>query len=236
MPEKASQMCRLGVDELELIPFNRHTADLEPEQFLEILRSAMNIRAVVAGWNYSFGRGGRGNADMLISDGQKYGYLVRIVPPETLHDGTVISSSLIRTELMSGRIEAVNNLLGYQYTITGTVVQGKHQGSSLGYPTANISPWKRKALPKYGVYTCLAETADETLPAVVNVGMQPTIPSGHVTVEAHILVPCPSLYGKKIRLMPLSMLREERRFDSVNALEEQIAKDRDEALRQFNMA
>ena len=234
-PEKATQMCLLGVDELELIPFSRATADLEPEAFLERLRQSMKVRAVVAGWNYSFGKGGRGNADMLADDGKKHGYQVRIVPPETLEDGTVISSSLVRRKLAEGLVAEARNLLGYDYTITGTVTPGKHQGSIIGYPTANIAPWKRKALPKFGVYTCLAETEGETLPAVANIGIQPTIPSGNITVEAHILVPCPSLYGRKIRLTPLTMLRQERHFDSVQALKEQIEKDRSNALRLFNM-
>lgn len=236
IPEKAAQMCRLGVDEMELIPFDRDTADLEPETFLERLRSETDVRAVVAGWNYSFGRKGRGNADMLAEDGKKNGYKVLIVPPETLEDGTAISSSLVRQKLKEGNIAEASGLLGYDYTILGTVAQGKHEGRKLGFPTANIEPWKRKALPKYGVYTCLVETEEMTLPAVANIGVQPTIPSGHVTVEAHILEPCPALYGRKARLIPLTMLREEKRFDSPESLRKQIEKDRDEALKLFDMA
>ena len=236
MPEKASQMCRLGVDELDLIPFDREMADLEPEAFLDRLRHLMDVRAIVAGWNYSFGRKGRGDADMLKAEGRRHGYKVMIVPPETLEDGTVISSSLVRQKLKEGKITEAGNLLGYDYSLTGTVVQGKHKGRTLGFPTANIEPWKRKSLPKYGVYTCLLETEGETLPAVVNIGTQPTIPSGKVTVEAHSLVPCDALYGRKVRLTPLTMLREEKRFDSPEALKAQIEKDRNEALKLFDMA
>ena len=236
MPEKAAQMCRLGVDELELIPFDRRMADLEPEAFLDRLRHMMDLRAVVAGWNYSFGRKGRGDADMLTADGRTHGYQVLIVPPETLEDGTAISSSLVRMKLKEGLTAEAGDLLGYEYTITGTVAQGKHQGRKLGFPTANIEPWKRKALPKYGVYTCLLETGEDLLPAVANIGVQPTIPSGHVTVEAHALRPCAALYGQKVRLTPLTMLREEKRFDSARELQAQIEKDRDEALKLFDMA
>ena len=236
IPEKASRMCSLGVDEMELIPFDRETADLEPEAFLERLRTVMDVRAVVAGWNYSFGRRGRGNADLLAEDGEKYGYRVLIVPPETLEDGTAISSSLVRQMLKEGKISEAADLLGRDYTITGTVAQGKHQGRTLGFPTANIAPWKRKALPKYGVYTCLLETAENTFPAVANIGVQPTIPSGSVTVEAHILEKCPALYGRKVRLTPLKMLREEKRFESREELRTQIEKDRNEALLLFDMA
>ena len=236
IPEKAAQMCRLGVDEMELILFDRDTADLEPEAFLERLRNVTEVRAVVAGWNYSFGRKGRGNADMLAEDGRKNGYKVLIVPPETLEDGTAISSSLVRQKLKEGKISEADSLLGYDYSIIGTVAQGKHEGRKLGFPTANIEPWKRKALPRYGVYTCLLETEGKMLPAVANIGVQPTIPSGHVTVEAHVLEPCPTLYGRKVRLTPLKMLREERRFESPEALRYQIEKDRDDALKLFDMA
>ena len=236
IPEKASQMHRLGVDEMELIRFDSNTAGMEPEAFLERLRQTTEVRAVVAGWNYTFGRKGRGDAELLKTDGKKHGYRVLIVPPETLEDGTAISSSLVRKTLKEGRTEDARNLLGYDYSITGTVVPGKHQGRALGFPTANIEPWKRKALPKYGVYTCLLDTGDKTLPAVANIGNQPTMPSGHVTVEAHALESGPALYGRKVRLTLLTMLREERRFDSPEILREQIEKDRDVALKLFDMA
>ena len=186
----------------------------------------------VAGWNYSFGKNGRGNADLLREDGKKHGYKVIIVPPTTLEDGTVISSSLVRRSLQDGDMQKVSELLGYTYSLTGTVAQGKHQGHKLGFPTANIEPWKRKALPKFGVYTGMLETDTEMLPAVVNIG----IPSGKVTVEAHILTESPELYGQKVRLSLLKMLRPEKRFDSVEELTRQIEQDREEALRLFHMA
>ena len=236
IPEKASQLFSAGVDETELIPFDRSVADLEPEQFLERMHSMITVRGIVAGWNYSFGKNGRGNADLLREDGEKHGYKVIIVPPTTLEDGTVISSSLVRRSLQDGDMQKVSELLGYTYSLTGTVAQGKHQGHKLGFPTANIEPWKRKALPKFGVYTGMLETDTEMLPAVVNIGIQPTIPSGKVTVEAHILTESPELYGQKVRLSLLKMLRPEKRFDSVEELTQQIEQDRTEALRLFHMA
>ena len=116
------------------------------------------------------------------------------------------------------------------------MVEGKHKGRILGFPTANIEPWKRKALPKFGVYTCLLNTGDQTFPAVANIGNQPTMPSGHVTVEAHALEEGPALYGLKVRLTLLTMLRDEKRFDSPEALREQIEKDRNKAMKLFDMA
>ena len=236
IPEKASLLYGIGVDEMELIPFDQSTADMEPEVFLDRMRSFLDVRAVVAGWNYSFGRKGRGTAELLKADGEKHGYKVIIEPPATLEDGTVISSTLIRQNLKEGKTERAAELLGYQYSLTGTVAEGKHQGHGLGFPTANIEPWKRKVLPKYGGYTSLLETANDTLPAVVNIGIQPTMPSGKVTVEAHALTESPELYGQKVRLTLLKMLREERKFASPQDLTAQIERDRNEAMQLFNMA
>ena len=236
IPERASLLYGIGVDEMELIPFDQSTANMEPEVFLDRMRSFLDVRAVVAGWNYSFGRKGRGTAELLKADGEKHGYKVIIEPPATLEDGTVISSTLIRQNLKEGKTERAAELLGYQYSMTGTVAEGKHQGHGLGFPTANIEPWKRKVLPKYGVYTGLLETANDTLPAVVNIGIQPTMPSGKVTVEAHALTESPELYGQKVRLTLLKMLREERKFASPQDLTAQIERDRNEAMQLFNMA
>ena len=233
LPEKMSKMCALGVDEVQLARFGREMADMEPENFLRRLRDSMDVRAVVAGWNYTFGRKAAGNADMLRRDGEKHGYDVLIVEPVTREDGKAVSSTLVREELQAGNMGEADHLMGGPYTITGTVVEGKREGHRLGYPTANIAYPARKALPAYGVYTCLMETRDEYHPGVVNIGVQPTLPSGKVTVEAHALDGKPELYGKKLRLTVIERLRGERKFDSVEDLKEQIEKDKERALRLF---
>ena len=113
LPEKIRLMEEMGVDELQLIPFNRETAGMEPEVFLEKLRQMVRLRAIAAGWNYTFGKGGRGNADMLNADGPEHGYDVLIVPPVTLETGEPISSSLIREALEQGRIREAEEMLGH---------------------------------------------------------------------------------------------------------------------------
>lgn len=236
IPEKAMLMSGIGVDEIELMNFDRDTAAMEPEMFLERLRSSVKLRAVVAGWNYTFGRCGKGNAAMLQEDGQKYGYEVIIEAPVKMMNGTVISSSLVREKLQEGNIDAVTELLGYRYMLTGTVTEGKHLGHEIGFPTANIVTWRKKALPHFGVYTCLLITNRETMPALVNIGMQPTLPSGKVTVEAHVLTGNPELYGQKVRITLHHMLRAENKYNSVQELREQIEKDRNDALKYFDMA
>jgi len=112
LEEKTRKMAALGLDELLILPFNRKEADTEPEEFLAWLRETADLKAVVAGWNYTFGRGGRGNAELLIRDGQEHGYLVRIMDPVRTPEGEVISSSLIREKMMQGDAETARKLLG----------------------------------------------------------------------------------------------------------------------------
>ena len=113
LPEKIRWMARNGVDELQLLPFTRKMAEMEPEDFLRMLRESVELRAVVAGWNYTFGRGGEGNAELLRQDGEKNGYDVIIVPPVKSEAGEVISSTLIRERLEQGKTGEAEALLGH---------------------------------------------------------------------------------------------------------------------------
>ena len=235
LPEKMSKMCRLGVDEVQLVTFDRDMADLEPEAFLCRLREAMDVRAVVAGWNYTFGRKAEGNAEMLCRDGKEHSYDVLIEQPVTREDGTAISSTLIREELQAGNMEEADSLMRGPYTISGTVVEGKHEGHLLGFPTANVAYPARKVLPAYGVYTCLIDTAERVYPGVVNIGIQPTLPSGKVTVEAHALEGKPELYGRKVRLTVIDRLRGEIKFNSIEELKDQIERDKEKATELFGI-
>lgn len=234
--EKAELMARIGVDEMQLIPFRRETADTEPEDFLEYLRNAVNLRAVAAGWNYTFGRGGRGDADMLRRDGKRYGYDVLILPPVKTEDGTILSSTAVRERIEKGLIPEAEEMLGHGYQLKGRVTDGKHMGRKIGVPTANVAVDRRKQLPAFGVYPCFMETAEEQYRAVVNIGIQPTMPSGTVTVEANALEGSPDLYGQAVRLTLGKMIRPERKFASPEALKKQIEKDRVAAAEWFGMA
>ena len=227
--EQAARLAELGVDELRVLPFTRETAEMTPEAFLRMLREECDIRAAVVGWNYTFGRGGRGDADALCRDGEVHGYRVTVVPPVRTPEGEVISSSAIRDRLTRGDLEAANAMLGCPYRISGVVVNGKHEGTRIGFPTANIETDARKLLPAFGVYACELESEGEKWRAVVNIGLQPTLPSGKVTVEAHALDARPNLYGKPAAVTLWKYLRGERRFATVEELVEQIDRDRKSA-------
>ena len=112
-------------------------------------------------------------------------------------------------------------------------MDGKHMGHRIGVPTANVQTNSRKQLPAFGVYPCRMITEEGTCAAAVNIGVQPTLPSGKVTVEAHVLDGEPELYGKNVRLIPVDRIRAEQKFESAEALTAQIAKDREAALAWF---
>ena len=224
LTERAAIMATFGVDNLCVHTFNRAMADQDPEDYLAELVRTYQPRHIVCGFNFTFGKGGQGDGEMLSAYGQVYGYETHIVP-EVVLDGGTVSSTRIRGLLAQGDIRGANRLLGHAYTLSGRVEDGKHIGRTMGFPTANVTIPRGKALPAYGVYACWLQTAEANYPAVMNVGRHPTLPEGHVTVEAYVLDACLQLYGKKVRLSLLNFQRPERRFDDMDELKNQIAQD-----------
>ncbi|MBQ8202543.1 MAG: bifunctional riboflavin kinase/FAD synthetase [Clostridia bacterium] len=233
LPEKARIMQTFGVDGLCITTFDRARADQTPEDFMAELVEVYAPVVVVCGYNFTFGKGGAGNGKLLREYGKKHGFRTVIVP-EVIIEGATVSSTRIRKLLAEGDIPMVSRLLGHAYTLSGKVENGKQLGRTMGFPTANVTIPKGKALPAFGVYDCWLETADGSYhPAVVNVGRHPTLPEGHVTVEAHVLDEQLDLYGQRVRLSFLRHQRPEQRFDSKEALQTQIAMDAEEAKTYF---
>lgn len=232
LPEKAALMTHFGVHELCVTTFDRARADQPPEEYLEDILRVYSPVAVVCGYNFTFGQGGRGDSELLMRFGEKHGFEV-VVVPEVVLEGAAVSSSRIRRLLVDGELEEATRLMGHAYTLTGRVADGKHIGRTMGFPTANLAVSKNKVLPAFGVYACWLETRDARYPAVVNVGRHPTLPEGPVTVEAYVLDEQLVLYGEKARLTFLRFQRRERPFDSVAALRDQIAWDTEECRNYF---
>ena len=234
--EQAEQMMASGAEEIQVIPFTRETAATEPEDFLESIRAECPLAGLVCGWNYSFGRRGRGNPEMLEADGRAHDYRTIVVSPVTTEGGIVISSTEIRERLTEGDLEGANEMLGRPYTIRGPVIHGSHRGTDLGSPTANILPETRKQLPAYGVYIGWLKHGTEQWKALINIGVQPTMPSGEVKVEAWA-IDMPGnrdLYAEEARVELLKRVRPEIRFPDQQALRSQIMRDRAEAEHYFS--
>jgi riboflavin kinase/FMN adenylyltransferase len=230
MAEKVEQLRSLGVEQLVLLPFDRELADLSPQQFVEtILIEKLQANWISVGCDFRFGKGRTGTSADLQAIASSFGIDVNTVPLQTCQ-GERISSSAIREALLQGEITQANRLLGRAYTLTGTVVQGQQLGRTIDFPTANLQLPPEKFLPRQGVYCVRAygsnlTSLDLPIPAVMNIGKRPTVNGSTFTVEVHLLDWSGDLYGQTLTVSLEHFLRPEQKFDSLNALKEQIQAD-----------
>ena len=195
------------------------------EDFIKnIIKGKLNAKFVVAGRNYTFGKGGKGTSELLCELCEKEGIKALIIE-DVLYENKTISSSEIRNLLAEGDIEKANILLGYNYIIKGKVKKGKQLGRTLGFPTANVYPEENIALPRFGVYLAEVEISGEKLKAIVNVGVRPTVNGKEPSVEAYIKGIERDLYGEEIKISFIKFIRGEKKFASVDELKKQIEAD-----------
>lgn len=228
---KAQLIARLGVDELLVLPFTRAFARVRAERFAERLVSApIGAEALVVGDNFRFGHGGAGTVEMLRHLWRGQSLRVESPPMVASPDGKPVSSTRIRRLVATGQVEAVTPLLGRPHTLEGVVVRGDGRGRTMGMPTANVRPPEHAAVPGRGVYAARVTRAGGRYAAAANVGYSPTYTAGQsrppLRVEAHMLDhPDVDLYGESVRVEFLGRLRDEERYDSTEAMMEQIARD-----------
>ncbi len=222
--ERRSAMLAAGVDAVDMVTFDPAMARTAPNDFIRMLQERYCLKAVVAGFNYTFGARGMGNAELLRRIGAEEGFETRIVEP-VLALGAEVSSSRIRAFLQEGDVVRAAALLGVRYRLSGTIVGNRHIGTQMGFPTANIRPDPVKLLPRYGVYVTRAKVDGVFHAAVTNVGMNPTVNGTAVSVETHLLDFSGDLYGKQMEVEFVEYIRGESRFASKEALAQQIAKD-----------
>jgi riboflavin kinase/FMN adenylyltransferase len=210
---------QLGVAELVVIPFDGGFAHQTPQEFIDhILVERLTATRVSVGENFRFGHRAMGDPGMLSADRR---FETRVVPLVEV-EGEVVSSSHIRALVAAGEVELAARFLGAPFQLRGEVVEGDRRGRKIGFPTANIVPDEAFVCPGHGVY--VARAADAC--AAVNVGVRPTFGTGRgVLVEAYLLDRNVDLYGRVLRVDFLRRLRGERRFDSVDALVEQMHDD-----------
>jgi riboflavin kinase/FMN adenylyltransferase len=228
LDRRAELMASLGVQELVVVPFDEALAALGPQDFIEeLVIGRLRATHVSVGENFRFGHLAEGDAAMLAADGR---FATRVVALLEV-DGEVVSSSHIRGLVLGGAVEYADQLLGAPFTITGEVVHGDKRGRELGFPTANLLPRDGYVTPGHGVYACRATLEDgATYAAATNVGVRPMFVTGRgELIEAFLLDFDGDLYGAPLRLEFLKRLRGEKRFESVDALIEQMGRDVDEA-------
>lgn len=225
--EKISIFSAMEVDALYMQPFTEAFSRLSKDEFIEGLVHDFNAKHITVGFDFRFGKNAEGNADYLSGQAEKYGYTVRVVPEVSCGEGKV-SSTLIRAHIERGEMEQTAELLGRYYFIDGRIEKGKHLGSAIGFPTANIST--DKLMPRYGVYATIAQVDGKCYPAVTNVGIRPTVSDNGVpNIETYIFDFAGDVYDERLRVYFVSFLRPEQAFADVAALRAQIARDADAA-------
>ncbi|WP_339626884.1 bifunctional riboflavin kinase/FAD synthetase [uncultured Maribacter sp.] len=229
--EKISILERLGLDVLIIHPFTVEFSRLTATEFVrDILVNTLNIKKVIIGYDHRFGRNRNANITDLIAFGNALDFTVDEIPAQEIDDVSV-SSTKIRKALEDGDIDTANSYLGYDYMLTGIIVRGKGIGKQLGYPTANLSIEEDyKLIPKNGVYIVKTKLDGTTVYGMMNIGFNPTVNGTEKTIEINFFDFDSDLYDKKIQVDILARLRDEHKFESIDGLKEQLAKDKEKSL------
>jgi riboflavin kinase/FMN adenylyltransferase len=212
------------VDEVIVLKFDESLSKLSPEEFISFLCNNFKIDAIIEGENFHFGHGKGGNVNLLKTFGKQFGFCVDIADLY-IFDGLPISSSRIRRQIISGKIEEANKLLGWNFYISGEVVHGDRIGTFLGFPTANLRLPDYKIIPQSGVYSTDVEVSEKKYLGALNIGVKPTIGGKKRTVEVHLIDFDGNLYQEVVTVNFKFKIRDEVKFDSIAALKKQIKLD-----------
>lgn len=225
--ERAALIGSLGVDLVVTLPFDDALRHTRAADFVKLLIDRLNLHALWVGPDFALGYRREGDVPFLKALGERLGFAVRVVDVQQTRDGEAISSTAIREALRKGEVERAARYLGRPYRITGTVVEGRRRGQKLGFPTANLQVWHERMIPAAGVYAGWAWVGDRRYATAANIGVRPTFQDdASQSIEAHLLdYDGGDLYGWEIALEFVGRLRGEQRFESVEALRAQIAKD-----------
>jgi len=225
LEQKIETLELAGIQGVALVRFTPELSQWEPETFVStVLVDWLRVSEVWVGSNFVFGRGRSGTFAVLQALGDRFGFRADKIDPVCVKD-IAVSSTRIRRLLGEGRVDEAAALLGRHAFIDGDVIPGDERGRLLGFPTANLQT-VNQLLPPHGVYATVARVGIELFPAVTNLGVKPTFGGeGAATIEAHLLRGGRDLYGQRLRLYFVKRLRDERKFDSVDALQAQIDHD-----------
>lgn len=222
--QKEALLRDFGLEVYFILPFTSAVARMEPAEFLsDIILGKCGASRVVVGHDFTFGARARGDFDFLRTEGERSGLVAEMVEPVTL-DGERVSSTRVRTLVSAGDMEAARVLLGRPYSASGVVSRGRGLGNGLGYPTANIAP-DNGILPARGIYAAKVPLNGTVYLAAVSIGIAPTLPHEKPVIETHVLDFAGDLAGRRLEIQLFHRLRDEKKFDSVDALKLGIAQD-----------
>ena len=227
--EKKELLSQRGVDHLIIIPFTREFSNYSSKRFIqEVVIGKVKANHLIVGYNHQFGKDRKGTFETLRSLAKEYNIKAEQVDVQVVNN-QVVSSTTIREALNSGEILRANQLLGYHYSLNGTIIGGKKIGRSIGFPTANILPKERyKLIPKDGVYAVRICIGEEEFDGMLNIGLRPTLNNGDngKSIEVHIFDFEHQIYGKEVGVRFIDRIRDEKKFSSIEQLVEQLKKDK----------
>ncbi|MDH3495779.1 MAG: riboflavin biosynthesis protein RibF [Gemmatimonadota bacterium] len=228
--ERRELFAQSPVHAVAFLPFTRILAHYTPDEFVRLLLDRFALRELVIGHDHGFGRGRAGDEWVLRELGARLGFAVDVVPPIQV-DGREVSSTLIRRALAGGDLATAERHLGRRYSMTGAVVRGASRGRTLGFRTINVQvPDRRKLLPPDGVYAVDVEWAGGHSGGMMHIGPRPTFGEADRSLEIHLFEGAPELYGHRVKVTWARRLRDVQAFPTAEALQRQLARDRQEAL------
>ncbi|MBO5007765.1 MAG: bifunctional riboflavin kinase/FAD synthetase [Clostridia bacterium] len=230
--EKLQILTMMGVDKVVFRALDEEFMSLDAARFVsDVLIGELGAAHVVVGENFRFGKGRMAGSSELVQLCTKYSVGVTVIDTICISDfdgkDDPVSSTKIRSLISCGRVDDAAVYLGRPYTISGTVREGKHLGRTLGFPTVNLYPDANAILPANGVYATVLHTDGERYEAVTNVGVNPTVDMGNnIKAETHVFGNVGNLYGKKISVEFIKLIRPEKHFPDVNTLKTQVESDK----------
>jgi riboflavin kinase / FMN adenylyltransferase len=233
LEEKIELLPGKGIDHLVIVPFTEKFAQLSAEDYIsQFLIRYFQPHTLIIGYDHHFGKGRSGNYELLKQQADIYKYQLLEIPAHLL-DSISVSSTRIREAIGEGDMETANQLLGYTFFFSGTIVEGSKLGRTIGYPTANIViEEKLKLIPGDGVYAVEVQVSDEpgkSYRGMMNIGFRPTIDGSKRMIEVNVFQFERMIYGKSLKVFVKKFLRSEEKFSGLDALKEQLAEDKKKA-------
>jgi riboflavin kinase/FMN adenylyltransferase len=235
LAEKTILLEKAGIDHLVVVPFDHHFANQSAEEYItDFLYKYFHPHTIIIGYDHRFGKGRTGDYQLLESYGKQFGFIVKEITEQLLNE-IAVSSTRIRKAISENDIATANAALGYPYFFEGLVVEGNQLGRTIGYPTANLHiSSEEKLVPGNGVYAVKVDLIGQTEPTtyggMMNIGLRPTVDGKKRVIEVNIFDFNQDIYGQHLRIHVLQQLRSEVKFDGLEALKTQLAKDKEDAL------
>lgn len=235
LDERSELLADLGVDEMVVIPFDRDFSLLTSEEFVrQIIWEKIGVKKFIIGYDHQFGRKREGTIETVQKLGEELGFKSHVVSKQEVADKTVSSTAIRNAIQKEGDMKLAATFLDRYYILHGRVVHGDKRGKKIGFPTANINPENRnKVIPKKGVYAVWVRVEGEYYEGMMNIGIRPTFDGNKERLEVHIFEFDEDIYGKEVQIQFADRIRDEKPFDGIHELKQQLEEDRKETKKRL---